>query len=191
MRAAFRYIEANDYTKYRFLLLELLAISIPINTLIMRNFLASRFHVSDGDFLVIIVSAIFGIGILIIYADVMKRVGRYLGGTASSDMILKVLAYSALPLILNVVILFFQAVMLSSSTLENLGYFTLALLWLSKGVQLLLYFWWLLVLVRGLSEVQKAPAYTAFMTFVFSNIFIRMMIWLAVAIFSLLQHVLR
>lgn len=190
-RTAFRYIDENDYTKYRFLLLVLFSISGTVNVLILRNLFSLNFRISEKDVFIIILSAVLAIGMFIIYSKVIKWVGSYLGAAKPGKMVLEVFVYSAFPLALNVVILFFQAVLLPPSSLENVGYFALTLLWVSKILQLFLYFWWLLVLVRGLSEVQEAPNYTAFMTIVLSGTFIRLVIWLVVAIFAFVQYLLK
>ncbi len=158
-RLVFRYLEQNSYSKFGPILLVLAGISSGIDRSISR---------SAGDSMslwAVLAIAVVAGGLLgwisyYIYAALISWTGSWIKGTSDTSSILRVLAHALIPSIASLAILFAQIGVFGNGLFQSYSdlihdlplqvfyYFTLF-------ISAVLSIWTLVLLIIGVSEVQK------------------------------------
>jgi hypothetical protein len=124
-------------------------------------------HLGDGKSLVmllilaVVAGGIFGVMFYYIYTAVASVVGRWLGGHAKTNELLRVIGYATFPVTLSLPILAIQIIIFGNEMferdfdIENYNTGTMALYFVALLIQLSLSLWAFCFMIIGISEVQK------------------------------------
>jgi hypothetical protein len=159
-RKVFKYINDRKYDKYVVVLLVLSGISRAFDQAAMKNF---------GDnlslWLIFVLCIIFG-GLLgwvsyYIYAALISWTGKWLKGEGNTNSILNIMAYAMLPSIVALIFLIPQIgiygneMFKSDGDIISAGLISNILVYFSLFLEFVLGIWTIILVVIGISEVQK------------------------------------
>ncbi|HLA56093.1 MAG TPA: YIP1 family protein [Flavobacterium sp.] len=159
-RAVFRFIEFNGYERHLTLLLMLSGIVRTFNNASIKN-MGDLFSLWGVIGFCIVLGALFGWLTYYIYAALVGWTGKWIGGIASTQSILRVLAYAMFPSIVALLLLIPQILVYGNDLFKSDG----NILTDNILVNLLFYFsllaefglsmWTIVLCVIGVSEVQR------------------------------------
>lgn len=158
-RMVFKYINAKEYEKFLYPLIILYGINSTLDKAMEKNigYSESMFYILGVS---LVAGAIAGVIICYLYAAVISWTGGWLEGAGNTRSILRTFAYASIPsvtslvLILPKLILFKGDIFRFSETLSR-GSLASAFFYLFAVVEFILGIWTLVLVVVGLSEVQK------------------------------------
>ncbi len=159
-KQVFQYILESDYNDFVIPLLYILGILRSLNSAIEKN-LGDKLSLPTIIFSSIFIGGIFGWLGFYIYAAMLRWTGKWLNGKGDTDSILKVLAYGQMPSVLMLLLIIPQILFfgedLFRSELDPAKYITLSVYFLiiTGILQALLAIWSFILVIIGLSEVQK------------------------------------
>jgi len=159
-KQVFQYILEFDYNDFVIPLLYILGILRSLNSAIDKN-LGDMFSLPTIIFSSIFIGGFFGWLGFYIYAIILRWTGKWLNGKGDTDSILKVLAYGQIPSILVLLLIIAQIFLfgedLFKSEMDPNKYNTLNanFLIITTILQVLLVIWSSILVIIGLSEVQK------------------------------------
>lgn len=159
-RLVFKFINENNYTKFTTILLILGGITSALNR-------ASA--VNMGDIMplwsVLIVcmlgGAVFGWLYFYIYAALLSWTGKWLKGIGNTKALFRMISYALIPSMVVLFTFILRIVLIGNEEFQgnvdvlNNGFLTTTLFSFSLFVELVIGVWTLVILVIGISEVQK------------------------------------
>jgi hypothetical protein len=191
-RSVFRYLHTYQYDKYVSLLLILAGIAKGFDQAATKNMGdSSSLPVIIG--ICVVVGGLFGWITYYFYAGLLSWTGKWIKGTATTKEILRVIAYGMLPSIISLVFVVIQIIVygeeifkkegniIRGSTIED-AVFYISLLW-----QFTLVIWTMILIVVGISEVQKFSIGKAILNLLFPGFVIMIPIGLIVLLVFLLK----
>ena len=147
-RPIFKLINHFRYEKHLTILLVLAGITNAFD-----RSEASFLNSSDSIGITIVGSivggALFGWISFYIYSFLIRFTGKWLGGQADTDSILRVLAYSAIPSISTLILIIFKLFLVGSDLFENVLTYGFTIIESILGI------WTFVLSVVGISEVQQ------------------------------------
>lgn len=191
-REALSYIHQHKYQKYYTLLLALAGITQSFDRAVSRD-LGDKISLLGIVATCIIAGGLLGWISYYIYAALISFTGQWLKGIADTRSIIRVMAYALLPHILTLALLglqisiygidLFQAEgdLTSGGTLANIVFYT------SVVAELILGFWSLVLLIIGISVVQKFSIGKAIVNLIFPIIVIAIPVFAFAIIIQLLS----
>lgn len=159
-RLIFKYINDNNYNKHVNMLLILAGITNAFDRASTKN-LGDNVSLIGILALCIVLGALLGWIGYYLYSSLLSWTGKWLDGKGNSNSILTMLSYAMIPAILTLVLIFIQMGLygvgifqsnfdvFSGGLISNIIFFTTSILELTLGI------WTLVLIVIGLSEVQK------------------------------------
>jgi hypothetical protein len=158
-RMVFRYLQEFHYDKFTYLLLFLTSVANSIQRATEKYAdVESVFFILT---MAIVVGGIFGVMFSYIYAAVTSQVGFWLGGKAKTQQLLRVFAYSSIPVVLTLPLLALQIVIFGDEMfrrdfeIDDYNTATTAVYFVSALIEVSLAIWSVCFAVIGISEVQK------------------------------------
>jgi hypothetical protein len=157
-RLVFKYINENNYNRRVHLLLILAGIATGFDR-------AESQHLGDTMSLIailagsIILGALFGYLTYYIYAALMSWTGKWLKGQGDTYSLLRMLSYAMLPSIIALIPLIPRIALLGKETFESnvdvMGSGSPVIYYVSVLFELILGLWTIVLVIIGISEVQK------------------------------------
>jgi hypothetical protein len=186
-RLVFKYINDKSYDKYVILLLILSGISKSFDN-------ASNQNMGDNQSLLIIIGAcVFAGGLMgwilvYIYAGLLSWTGKWLHGKGNSTALVNVIAYASIPGILVLILLVPEIATFGINTFTSHGVsdagLNLKLIWgLFAVIKFVLAIWALILVVIGISEVQKLSIGKSILNLILPVLIIIVPVFLIVIIF--------
>jgi len=192
-KQAFQFIDNYKYNKHVILLLILSGIVKALDKAETKS-MGDNISIWGIIGFSLIIGLIFGLLLNYIYAFLASKTGEYLNGKASTDSILRVLAYSLIPAIISLFVYFvrilfygnsiFQSTLLYSSDefLNNI------ISYIFIFIDLFLMVWSLILLVIGVSIVQKFSIGKAIVNIVLPAILIVLIFLIFYVVIDLITH---
>lgn len=159
-RQVFKFINNSQYEKYMFVLLVLSGISRAFDRASSGN-MGDRMSLFSVIALCVVMGGLLGWLSYYIYAALISWTGKWLGGIETTYSILRVLAYAMIPAVCGMVLLipqiaiFGQELFRSDADIYAMGQSHVLLLYGFALVEFALGIYSLVLLVIGVSEVQK------------------------------------
>ncbi|MNL19490.1 Yip1 domain protein [compost metagenome] len=157
-KEAFQFIESYKYNKHVTLLLILSGIIKALDKAESKS-MGDHFSIWGVIGFSIFIGVLFGWILNYIYSFFISKTGRYLNGKASTESILRVLAYSLIPAIISLFVFFlriliygnsiFRSSIIYEGELNNIIYYFFIF------IDLFLMSWSLILFIIGVSIVQK------------------------------------
>lgn len=159
-RKVFRFINTYKYDKYVTMLLMLAGISRSFDRASMKN-MGDNFSIWGIIAISIIIGAISGWISYYIYAALISWTGKWINAKGNTESILRVLAYALIPSIISLLFIVPQIVIYgvdifklegdlsSGGIVSNIIFYGAMILEIALGI------WSLVLIVIGISEVQK------------------------------------
>ncbi len=158
-RLVFRFVHQNSYGKYVPMLLVLAGIGSTIDRSISSG-TGNNLELWAVLAIAIGVGAVLGWVSYYIYSALMSWMGKWLGGTCDTSSLLRVVAYAQIPSVAALFIVFaqigvfrnelFQSFLPAATNLPLLVFY-----YITYGLNALLGIWTFVLLIIGVSEVQK------------------------------------
>ena len=159
-RSIFKYINDSKYDKYTYIFLFLSGVSSAFDRANMKN-LGDEMSLFAIIGLCTILGGLFGWINFYLYAALCSWTGKWLNGQGNTNSILRIISYAMLPLILSLILLIPQLLIFGNEIFKEAGELY-SDGWISKIIiytfflfDLLLGAWSIILLIIGISEVQK------------------------------------
>lgn len=158
-RVVFRYLEQNSYSKYVSILLVLAGINSAIDRSISRG-AGDSMSLWAVLGIAVVAGALLGWISYYIYAALMSWTGKWLKGKSNTSSLLRVLAHALIPSIASLAIVFAQIGVFGNDLFSSYNDLTSDLpievfYYITLFISTVLSLWTLVLLVVGVSEVQK------------------------------------
>ena len=159
-REVFRYIHEYHYDKYMYVLIFLASVVNALQRASTNN-LGANNSLTFVLVVTITVGGIIGVVMYYVYASISSFAGKLLGGKAKAHTLLRVYAYSAIPLVCTLPITAIQIVLFGNDLfngeleLDNYDVVSRSAYFISIIIELTLAIWSCCLAIVGTSEVQK------------------------------------
>jgi hypothetical protein len=159
-RVILRYINENNYDKYVYVLLGLAGIVKTFDRASSKS-MGDNMPLLGVVATCIIAGGLFGWLTYYLYAALISWTGKWIDGRANTRSILRMIAYAMIPSIASLLFVFAQIVTFGNGIFQSdvdiyeSGQLFGALFYFSVLVQVALAIWTLVLMVIGISEVQK------------------------------------
>jgi hypothetical protein len=159
-KETFGFINDYKYNKKIVLFLTLSGIVRSFDKAISKN-VGDNLSIWTIIFFGVISGILFGWLVNYIYAFLISWTGKWFNGVGDTQSILRVIAYSSLPIIASLFILFLRILIYGNAIFESSfsdvynGLFDTILYWTFYFIDLVLIIWTVVLLVIGTSVVQK------------------------------------
>jgi len=159
-RLVFKFINETDYTKFTTILLILAGITSALNSASTR-YMGDIMPLWTVLIVCLIGGGVFGWLYFYIYAALLSWTGKWLKGKGNTKSLFRMMSYALIPslvvlftFILRIVLIGNEEFQRNVEILDN-GFLTTTLFVFSLFVELVIGVWTLVLLVIGISEVQK------------------------------------
>ena len=159
-RKVFRYLNERNYDKYVTILLVLSGISSAFTQAASKN-MGDKMSISVIIGICIISGGLFGWLIYYIYAALTSWTGKCLKGEGNTKSILRTISHAMIPsvialgLLIPQISIYGNEVFKSDGEIISAGLISNILVYLSMFLEFVLAIWTIVLLVIGISEVQK------------------------------------
>jgi len=159
-RKVFKYLNDREYGKYVVILLVLSGISRAFDQAITKDF-GDNMSIWAILVLCIIFGGLFGLATYWIYAALISWTGKWLKGEGNTDSILRIISYAMIPSIVALIFLIPQIsiygneMFKSDGDIISAGLISNILVYFSMFLEFVLAIWTIVLVVIGISEVQK------------------------------------
>lgn len=159
-REVFKYLTENQYDKYLYVLLILAGISSAFERASTKN-MGDSMPIAGILLICIVFGGLFGWIAYYLYAALLSWTGEWLNGKGNTNSILRVISYAMIPSIVSILLLipqitiFGNEVFQSSFDIFSYGLLSIIIYFIIAILELTLGIWTIVILVIGISEVQK------------------------------------
>ena len=159
-RPVFKYINENSYDKFMYALLVLAGITSVFDRASSKN-MGDNMPLVAVIMVCIIAGSIFGWISYYIYAALMSWTGKWLNGKGNTGSLLRMFSYAMIPSIFSLILLipriavFGNAIFQSDTDIFGNGITAIIIFVFTLLIEIILGIWSLVLLVIGISEVQK------------------------------------
>ena len=159
-RLVFKYLNDNKYDNYVYILLFLAGITRAFDRASLKG-MGDNLPLLAVVLICIILGGLFGWITYYIYAALMSWTGEWLGGKGDTKSLLRIISYGMFPSIVALlflipqIALFGNEIFQSDIDISNSGFFSIITFYLTSSLEVVLGLWTIVLLVIGISEVQK------------------------------------
>lgn len=159
-RLVFKYINENSYDKFMYVLLMLAGITSAFDRASSKN-MGDNMPLVAVLLVCIIAGSIFGWISYYIYAALLSWTGKWLNGEGNTGSLLRILSYAMIPTILSLLLLIPRIAVFGNAFFQNdtdifgSGITAIIIFVFTLLIEIILGIWSLVLLVIGISEVQK------------------------------------
>jgi hypothetical protein len=176
-RLVFKYLNDNKYDNYVYILLFLAGITRAFDRASLKD-MGDNQPLLAVVLISIILGGLFGWITFYIYAALMSWTGEWLDGKGDTKSLLRIISYGMLPSIVALLLLipqiafFGNEIFQSDIDLTNSGLMPIMTFYITALFQVILGFWTLVLLVIGISEVQKISIWKSILNMIFPGLII-------------------
>ncbi|MAE07440.1 MAG: hypothetical protein CL661_01620 [Bacteroidetes bacterium] len=191
-RLVFKYLNDNKYDNYVYILLFLAGITRAFDKASLKD-MGDNQSLLAVVLISIILGGLFGWITFYIYAALMSWTGEWLDGKGDAKSLLRIISYGMLPsivallLLIPQIALFGNEIFQSDIDITNSGLFSIIIYYLTTFSEVVLGFWTLVLLVIGISEVQKTSIWKSILNMIFPGLIIIGSIAIIAMIISILR----
>lgn len=191
-RRTFSFIIETHYEKYFSLLLILYGIQKTLDRAVTKS-MGDNLPLISVLLFCIFLGGALGWIFFYLYAAMISWTGTFIGGTADTRSVLRIMSYASIPSICGLVVIVIQVALYGNAIFQSdklIAFDTQSgryLFLAMYAVELFLSVWSLVLCVVGIAQLQKFPVWKAILNFLMPFLALMICVWALFSFFSLLN----